>query len=237
MSSFRWRDSVGLSLGGRYSLLAPSDFAGIGEWELFTNSFPFQSASAAWRFLKEIHRAKPASARKCPRIFISHRHGDEPLALRIAWLAHQQGIEYWLDVIDIPPIFAAGLPLPLSAVNQAILIGAIIEVALINCTHAIAVITPNTSGSAWVPYEYGRIKDDPPGDLTVGSWIDFGVSTHTLPEYLHLAPIFPDEPNMVGWMKHERAQFADCSWAGEEWTREEPAALPASSNCSIGWES
>jgi hypothetical protein len=162
--------------------------AGIGAWELFTNSFPFQTAPAAWPFLKAIHRAKRRSARKCPRIFISHRHGDEQLALRVAWLAHQQRIEYWLDVIDVAPNFALGLSQPPSALDRAILIAAIVEVAPIKCTHAIVVVTNNTAGSAWVPYEYGRIKGDLPGDLTVGSWVDFGVTAHALPEYLHLAP-------------------------------------------------
>ena len=41
---------------------------------------------------------------------------------------------------------------------DTLIIALIIEMALINSTHVLALVTSNTIGSMWVPYEYGRIK-------------------------------------------------------------------------------
>src|ERR1700737_810475 len=103
-------------------------------WERFANQWPsFNNPADGWNRLKEIHRAVPKiKMRNCPRIFISHRHSDANEALRIAGLAQQQGFEYWLDVIDIPPTLAQGLPASPSNLADTILIAAIIEMALIN---------------------------------------------------------------------------------------------------------
>jgi hypothetical protein len=227
VSNYRWRDRVNLPLGARYLAAPPGDVAGLAEWELFLNQFPYQNPADAWDRLRRIHRAAPPKrTRKCPRVFISHRHGDEARALRIAWLAHCRGFEYWLDVIDIPPSLI--VPPNISTINTAILIAAFIEMALINSTHVIAVLTRKTSGSQWVPYEYGRIKDDPPGDLTAACWHDTtSLPAGDLPEYVHLAPVLTDEPGIQKWIDDELLNFPYCRGGSEErWTGDEPEPLP-----------
>jgi len=97
------------------------------------------------------------------RIFISHRMGAAPWAERVAWLASQSaGLEYWLDVHD-PVLRLAGVTLQPGTPLYAVTIAAIIEMALLNCTHVIAMHTPpptHTSWrpSQWIPYELGRAK-------------------------------------------------------------------------------
>lgn len=233
MGNFNW-NAVGAQLvAGRYGGLAQGDVIGVAEWERFLQRFPFPSPADAWPFLQDLHRAKlSAPARTCPRVFVSHRHSDAHLALRVAWLAHQEQVEYWLDVIDIPKTF--GLPNPLvNSFNGILLIAALIEMALINCTHVLAVMTPDTAPSRWVPYEYGRIKDDPPGRLTASCWRHPALPWSDLPEYLHLAPVLSDEAHIRSWLQGERYHFTRCRWMGagewEEGDCSEP--LPGS-----GWE-
>ncbi|MDQ2963251.1 MAG: toll/interleukin-1 receptor domain-containing protein [Pseudomonadota bacterium] len=87
---------------------------------------------------------------------MSHRRDDVDYAERIAYLAAQRGLQYWLDIHD-PALAAAnraGLPSP----AKEVLIAAVIEMGLLNSTHVIAVHTKNSDGSKWIPYELGRVK-------------------------------------------------------------------------------
>jgi len=82
---------------------------------------------------------------------------DYGYAERIAWLASEHGWDYWLDVHD-PGLTVINSRL-LSPQSQALAVALIIEVALLNCTHVLATITDNSPGSAWIPYEYGRVQE------------------------------------------------------------------------------
>jgi hypothetical protein len=63
---------------------------------------------------------------------------DVPYAERIAWLASRKaGLEYWLDVHD-PVLRLASAALPSGHPVYATTVAAIIEIALLNCTHAVA---------------------------------------------------------------------------------------------------
>ena len=101
----------------------------------------------------------PLPKNNCPRLFVSHRKADKDCALRIAEIAAQNGFAYWVDVLD-PDLQAlskstiAGSLIPLVT-------ACIIEMALINCTHVIACMTPHSRGTLWIPYEYGRITELP----------------------------------------------------------------------------
>jgi len=117
------------------------------------------------RQLMEERRQMPVKPPK-PRVFVSHRRADVKPAERIAYLACQEGFEFWLDVLD-PQLATANA----SVAASAAAIASVIEMGLLNSTHVIAVMTPNTHGSQWVPYEYGRVKEPVPVSLKAASWV------------------------------------------------------------------
>lgn len=127
-----------------------------------------------------------------PCLFISHKQQDYDEALRIAHLAHDCGYDIYLDVLD---------PLLQNAQNQksAILMANLIELGLLNSTHLIAVMTPNTTSSRWVPYEFGRVKEHQLLSYKTSSWAQHYVK---LPEYLYLCPIHHSERQVKQWLKN-----------------------------------
>lgn len=148
--------------------------------------------------LRESLRAKNRfnPSKPCKRVFISHRQADWPYAERIAWLANKNKWEYWLDVHDHALIGLNGVPIPEPI--KSITIAGIIEMALINCTHVLAVMTPSTSGSQWVPYEYGRVAGIP-GSYEACCWQH--PNLHDLPGYLYLRPIHKNENAIERWFQ------------------------------------
>jgi hypothetical protein len=156
-----------------------------------------------------------------PCVFISHRKDDVDQAERIAYLTCMAGFDYWLDIYD-PDL--AGYPGLASATEaQARAAALIIEVALLNCTHVIAVMTPITVGSAWVPYEYGRVKDPVPESPQAACWLSPAVKL--FPEYLHLGERLRDEPGINQWLADERARWGRTSTPTCDWRRPIPAPL------------
>ncbi len=144
-------------------------------------------------------------SRPCPRVFISHRRADTKRALRVAWLAVEEGFEFWLDVLD--PHLRIVLTEPEN--QQPILIATIIEMALINSTHVMAVITEQTWGSRWVPYEYGRVKDEGPVSDQVACWVDHAAEkAGPVPEYLHLGAITRSDKAVREWLRRQRNEWA-----------------------------
>ena len=167
---------------------------------------------------------------RCPRVFISHRQLDRQPALRIAYLATDEKFDYWLDILD-PKIAAAGLPHLRTAYQQAILIAAIVEMALLNCTHVLAVMTKNVPGTMWMPYEYGRVKDSALTSVRVAGWFDGSWNVSNMPEYFHLGQKLYDEAAIRRWFG---AQFS--AWGRrtgsrgvcptKDWQLVEPPELP-----------
>jgi hypothetical protein len=108
----------------------------------------------------------------------------------------------------------------------------IIEMALLNSTHVIALITTNTAGSKWVPYEYGRAKDSSMYSLKAGCWIASNVPRVDIGDYLRLGVMTSDDPGITQWLTSEltawNRQFGTC---GSGPTKEDaihpPAARPA----------
>lgn len=135
-----------------------------------------------------------------PRVFISHRRADGAEAQQIAMAANRNNFDYWLDVLD-PNLQLLGLN-P-GHPNLDILTAAIIEMALINCTHVIALFTTKTPGSMWVPYEYGRITDLPATYGRAAAFVEPQVSV--LPEYLLLGHIARSMQKVEDWFTDERA--------------------------------
>jgi hypothetical protein len=144
---------------------------------------------------------RPLAKNRCPRLFISHRQADMNYALRIAELATKHGFAYWLDVLDpdlnkLPAIknFTNLLPL---------LTACIIEMALINCTHVLACLTPNSRGTLWIPYEYGRITELPGLSTNACGWLHPDLPAGECPDYMLLGRITETEKEIETWLANE----------------------------------
>jgi hypothetical protein len=97
---------------------------------------------------------------------------------------------------------------------------------LLNSTHVMAVITPNTKGSQWVPYEYGRVKDPLPVTLQAACWIDNALLPSALPEYLYLGAMTRSEADVKTWLRSERSKYGLRGQPGFcHWSDPIPASL------------
>ena len=157
-------------------------------------------------FPEGVEAPPPVTARmQCPRLFVSHRSSDKEMALRIAWLATREGWDYWIDVLD-PNLVALRRRDNLGSLmpeQQVLAAAAIVEFALLNCSHLIAVMTNDTRGSMWVPYEYGRVKEPAPLSYQVSCWRHPQLKACDCPEYLVLAPVHLTEHEIVSWLQWE----------------------------------
>ena len=133
------------------------------------------------------------------RLFISHRQADATEAQQIASIAKALSFEFWLDILD--PGLASLTATSLDDERKALLTAIYIEMALLNCTHLIAVMTTNTRGSMWVPYEFGRVKGDSLFDSRVSSRLH--ISQVGLPEYLHLGRKHGSDGEVSDWLLTE----------------------------------
>lgn len=239
MNDFKWFDFESYPFAERF----PGNFswiAGLPEWDAGLRRFPFNNPDDALIWLDAIRTARPTqSAMLCPRVFVSHRQSDKDVALRVAYLSWSKGFDFWIDVIDLDPArnaqvrrLEASLGRPLNYLEKSILIAAIIEMALLNCTHVIALMTVNTAGSQWVPYEYGRVKEARIRSSRVACWWDStALRLGDLPEYLHLSQMNKNEAEILDWLQdamnqHKRKGNA-CSGAPRgAWVGATPAPLP-----------
>jgi hypothetical protein len=177
----------------------------------------------AYRILEERREVSRPLPQPC--VFVSHQKADAGPALRIAYLACQQGFDYWLDILD-PDLTKLPGPSPPSPQQSAAAVAAIIEMALLNSTHVIAVITPNTKNSRWVPYEYGRVKNPAPITLQAACWVAPTVSPSGLPEYLHLGVVTATEKDLRHWLITEFAKYKRTPGSPPcKWTQSIPPAI------------
>jgi hypothetical protein len=133
---------------------------------------------------------------KC--LFISHQRKDGDYAKRIACQAHHRHLDYWLDVHD--PVLAAVNQMPGTPL-RSLLIAAIIEIALLNSTHVIALHTVNSGGSKWLPYELGRAKAHQVVSWQAAGWFEPGQTAQNCGDYVQLALMFSgDEYQLLGWL-------------------------------------
>lgn len=176
-------------------------------------------------FLSQLRELDLGQARlgqaRC-RVFISHQRLDVVYADRIAYLANAKGFEYWLDVHD--PILQTAMRGAFPPTVQSVLIAAIIEMALLNCTHGITVQTANAQGSRWVPYEFGRVKRRWLVSTQVASWFDNGIYQSTQADYLKLGICALTEQELVSWLTTESKHCGCGGIAG--WVGVAPPRLP-----------
>jgi hypothetical protein len=203
MSNYNWLEFAGRPAAERY----PAWVNGGELWRQLAG----RDAEMLDRLLDTVVTARtavrtgvPGTELELPRLFVSHRRSDEPRARDVAALAQAAGFQVWLDVLD--PVFQGLLQPGQDYEPTPREIAIFIEIALLNCTHVIAVITPDTRGSMWVPYEYGRVKDSSPHSLRAACWIDARVTD--APEYLELGVRTATDAEITTWLRQELARWA-----------------------------
>lgn len=207
MPNFDCRDISKDQLLNRYD----ADILGYEAWQELLSTLseisdanrPSHLFEAFDKFLRQLgieNRIGPC------RVFVSHQQKDKDYAERIAYLAHKQGFEYWLDIHD--PVLKLTNQTTLLPIVQSILIAAIIEMALLNCTHGISVQTDNAKLSRWIPYEFGRAKQRWLVSTQVASWFKNQAYENSTADYLKLGICTQSEEEVIGWLKDE---FDRCS--------------------------
>lgn len=102
-------------------------------------------------------------------VFISHRSADDEIANYVYQrLRYKHNIECYLDDIDDTLKFKSEQELTQWLVNK-----------INECTNLLAIMTQNTKGSWWVPYEIGVAKQAP---RVITSFTN--LEEYQLPEYL-----------------------------------------------------
>ncbi len=153
--SSEWNDLV------RY----PSRAVGSAEWVALPDLStvpPDEQVLKAMRWLRKLQSASPPS-RRCPRIFIAHLEADRLQALKMARIVSECGFNFWLDVLDPQVKRFEVLP---AAVRTTVATSAVIEMAMLNCTHMVTV----GNASPWLEFACGRIRTRAAYLWQVGSW-------------------------------------------------------------------
>ena len=138
------------------------------------------------------------------RIFISHKQENRDEALRVAWLANQAGHHFWLDILA--PTLNGTPPNPIQTAR-------VIEMALLNCSHVIALITTESCPSRWSPYEYGRVKEPTQYALNAACWLH-STQYSNVAEYLFLGTQTRTEEQITGWLGPPGPGNRRTSWTG-----------------------
>ncbi|MEN8342597.1 TIR domain-containing protein [Acinetobacter baumannii] len=141
-------------------------------------------------------------------VFISYRHTDRQKALDVATKLRINNITCYLDVID----------------DESKTTNDITEVITKNikkCSHLLAIISPNTNGSWWVPFEIGeatiadrRICSYAYKEFTFLWRSSLSNYKSFLPEYLHKWPLLLSDYDLDIFIQEykkdsERASFED----------------------------
>jgi hypothetical protein len=137
------------------------------------------------------------------RIFISHKQENRDEALRVAWLANQAGHHFWLDILA-PTLNGTAL--------NPIQTACVIEMGLLNCSHVIALVTPESRPSRWIPYEYGRVKEPTPYGLNSACWLH-PTQYSNVAEYLFLGTQTRTEEHITRWLGGPGPGNRPVSWA------------------------
>ena len=102
-------------------------------------------------------------------VFISYKHLDRDLAMRINYRLKLDGIKTYLDVLD-------------NESQSTENITAVITKNIAECTHLIAVVSHETASSWWVPFEIGEAT------ISAKRIASYRSGYSQLPEYLDMWP-------------------------------------------------
>jgi hypothetical protein len=81
-----------------------------------------------------------------------------------------------------------------------VLIAATIEIALLSCTHVIALHTVDSLKSRWLPYELGRAKARSIMSTQAAGWFESGQDEVTCGDYVQLAVMTRNESEISDWL-------------------------------------
>jgi hypothetical protein len=190
---YDWRTEKSKSWRHRY----PGWIQGVSAWE----------KASSGTISQRVEPGQRPPLPQTPRVFISHKQADEQLALNVWKIAKAEGFDVWLDVLDPDLRNFAGRPATLTADQRAIILASIIEIALLNSTHVLAVITRESHASRWIPYEYGRVKDPRVLSTTAAAYVVPGEGGE-IAEYMHLGSICQDEAGLRAWLQREALGWA-----------------------------
>lgn len=136
-------------------------------------------------------------------VFISYRHKDRETAIAVAAKLGINNVEYYLDIVD-------------EESRSTEDITEVITRNIKKSTHLIAIISVNTVGSWWVPFEIGqasmlnrRICSYATNTSTrTLHGMSFKFIKDKLPEYLHKWPILLSEPDLEKFIAEYKADKA-----------------------------
>lgn len=115
-------------------------------------------------------------------VFLSHRKADKVSALKIYAYLEANKIKCYIDEFD-------------EALQRSKNITDVIMSRISSCSHLMAIMSYNTSGSWWVPFEVGVASE---ADRRICSYKIDGVS---LPEYLDIWPIMTKPEHLAEFVR------------------------------------
>lgn len=130
------------------------------------------------------------------KVFISHQRADKTEAEKVAKYLKACKIDVYFDKYDreLQQAWSTGNP---NGVVQAIKNG------VASSTHMIALVSPNTLRSEWVPFEIGYGYDS----LTVMALTLKGIKTADIPDYIKIVPIIRDIYDIDKFAKEKGNRF------------------------------
>lgn len=127
-----------------------------------------------------------------PCVFIAHRKKDRDKAVEVGRIIKRADIDIYLDEDDKPLQVA-------DAAKDHQKVVEYIEAGLSKSTHFLGVITDNTVGSWWVPFEFGMAKN---AGLACAHLITKEVKE--LPSFIQVSRILCNNGLVVAWVESLR---------------------------------
>lgn len=122
-------------------------------------------------------------------VFISHKREDSAMARSVADALKDMEVDIWLDLDEL----SAAQP---QTEEEHLRLTKAIERGLNNSTHLLALITPRTKGSWWVPFEIGSCRGR---SKPLAFLLHKDVSE--LPSYFKLGEGLKDKYSLLGWAR------------------------------------